>query len=503
MTAPRKLGVVGAGTMGAGIAQLAAQSGLATVLHDPVVDALARGVQRIERAWEKRPADGARERLHPTGALEDLGDCDLIIEATPERLELKGELLRELAERTQAVLATNTSSIPVTAIGAASRAPERVVGMHFFNPPPVMRLVEVVAGVDTSREAVAVARAAAETMGRRVIEAADGIGFLVNRCNRPFALEALRIVHEGIATPEQVDRICRLGGGFPMGPFELMDLVGIDVGLEISRSFFEQSFHEPRWRPSPLQRRMVDAGRLGRKSGRGWYAYPEGRPEDPPAPEPGGGDGLLVVAGGLRVGLELAALAVRAGWQVATPEEADGEVPFLAIDAGGGEEAPLQGAPRLLLCAESSLAAQELGGPAIGFSAVPPLRDGGLLELTRGAATPDAAVQAAERFAATLGLHVAWVGDAPGLVLARIVAALVNEAAFAIAEGVAPAGDVDEGMVLGLNHPRGPLAWADAMGIEHVVRVMDGLAEGTGTDRYGLAPLLGRMLHEDTTFHEV
>jgi 3-hydroxybutyryl-CoA dehydrogenase len=504
MTAPRSVGVVGAGTMGAGIAQLAAQSGLRTTLHDPVPEALERGVARIERAWEKRPVEGARERLRPAGALEELAGCDLVIEAAPERLELMGELLRELAGHTDAVLATNTSSIPVTAIGAASGCPERVVGMHFFNPPPVMRLVEVVAGVDTAPESVALARAAAEAMGRHVIEAADGVGFLVNRCNRPFALEALRIVHEGLATPEQVDRICRLGGGFRMGPFELMDLVGIDVGLEISRSFFEQSFGEPRRRPSPLQPRMVDAGHLGRKTGRGWYPYPDGRPEprtedDPP--QAGGGDGLVVLDGELPVALELAELALEAGWDVVTPGEAEGRVPFLAIDAGGAEEAPLQGAPRMLLLAERSLAAQELGGPAVGFSAIPPLGAGGLLELTRSAGSSPAAVTAAERFASTLGLHVAWVGDAPGLVLARIVASLCNEAAFALAEGVGSAADVDEGMVLGLNHPRGPLAWADAMGVEHVVRVIDGLAEGTGTDRYGLAPLLGRMLHEDTTFH--
>jgi 3-hydroxybutyryl-CoA dehydrogenase len=488
--------VVGAGTMGAGIAQLAAQSGLETVLHDPVPEALEGGVGRIEAAWEKRPAEGARERLHPAGSLEELEGCELIIEAAPERLELKGELLRELADHTDAVLATNTSSLPVTAVGAASRAPERVVGMHFFNPPPVMKLVEVVAGVETSADAVTTARAAAEAMGRRVIEAADGIGFLVNRCNRPFALEALRLVHEGIATPEEVDRICRLGGGFRMGPFELMDLVGIDVGLEISCSFFEQSFHEPRWRPSPLQRRMVDAGRLGRKTGRGWYEYPPGRPEDAPAPEAGGGDGLVVIAGALPVALELAALAEAAGWEVATAQDAGGPVPFLAIDAGADGEEPLQGAPRMLLCADATLAAQELGGAGVGFSAVPPLRPGGLVELTRSRRSSEAAVAAAERFVATLGMHVAWVGDAPGLVLARIVASLVNEAAFAIAEGVAAAGDVDEGMVLGLNHPRGPLAWAEAMGVEHVVRVIDGLAEGTGTDRYGLAPLLGRMLHD-------
>jgi 3-hydroxybutyryl-CoA dehydrogenase len=504
MTAPRIVGVVGAGTMGAGIAQLAAQSGLQTVLHDPVPDALERGVARMEASWAKRPVEGARERLRPVGALEELEACDLIIEAAPERLELKGELLRELAGHTGAVLATNTSSLPVTAVGAASGSPERVVGMHFFNPPPVMRLVEVVAGADTSPDSVAVARAAAETMGRRVVEVSDGIGFLVNRCNRPFSLEALRIVHEGLATPEQVDRICRLGGGFRMGPFELMDLVGVDVGLEIACSFFEQSFHEPRWRPSPLQRRKVDAGHLGRKAGRGWYEYPGGRPvprEEETAPEPGGGDGLVVIAGELPVAIELAQLARDAGWRVAAPGDVDGEAPFIAIDAGGDESEPLQGAPRMLLCAEGSLAAQELGGPAVGFSAVPPLRAGGLLELTRGAGSSDATVAAAERFARTLGLHVAWVGDAPGLVLARIVATLVNEAGFAIAEGVGRAQDVDEGMELGLNHPRGPLAWADAMGIEHVVRVIDGLAEGTGTDRYGLAPLLGAMLHEDRTFH--
>ena len=233
-----------------------------------------------------------------------------------------------------------------------------------------------------------------------------------------------------------------------MGPFELMDLVGVDVGLEIARSFFELSFHEPRWRPSPLQRRMVDAGHLGRKAGRGWYEYPDGRPvprQEQSAPEPGGGDGLVVIAGELPVAIELAQLARDAGWRVAAPGDTDGEVPFIAIDAGGEETEPLQGAPRMLLCAEGTLAAQELGGPAVGFSAVPPLRAGGLLELTRGTGSSEATVAAAERFAGTLGLHVAWVGDAPGLVLARIVAPLVNEACFAIAEGVARAEDVDDG----------------------------------------------------------
>jgi 3-hydroxybutyryl-CoA dehydrogenase len=464
MSAPRTVGVVGAGTMGAGIAQLAAQSGIQTVLHDPVPGALERGVTRIERAWSRRPVEGARERLHPAGALEELEGCELIVEAAPERLELKGELLGELAARTDAVLATNTSSIPVTAIGAAAGCPERVVGMHFFNPPPVMRLLEVVAGVDTAPEAVAVARGAGEAMGRHVIEVADGIGFLVNRCNRPFGLEALRIVQEGIASPEEVDRICRLGGGFRMGPFELMDLVGLDVGLEIACSFFEQSFQEPRWRPSPLQRRMVDAGRLGRKSGRGWYVYEDGRPhrpEDEPAPEPGGGAGAVTIGGDLPVADELRARAARAGWDVTA---ARGELDL------------------------------HLGDRRVRWSAVLPLQ---LLEL---AGPRDEAI---ERFAATCGVHHAWVGEAPGLVLARIVACLVNEAAFAISEGVGRARDVDEGMVFGLNHPRGPLAWADAIGVEHVTAVVDALAAGTGTDRYGLAPLLRRLRDEQMAFADL
>jgi 3-hydroxybutyryl-CoA dehydrogenase len=464
MSAPRTVGVVGAGTMGAGIAQLAAQSGIATVLHDPVPGALERGVARIERAWSRRPAEGARERLRPAGALEELEGCELIVEAAPERLELKGELLRELAARTDAVLATNTSSIPVTAVGAAAGCAERVVGMHFFNPPPVMRLLEVVAGVDTAPEAVALARGAGEAMGRHVIEVADGIGFLVNRCNRPFGLEALRIVQEGIATPEEVDRICRLGGGFRMGPFELMDLVGLDIGLEIACSFFEQSFQEPRWRPSPLQRRMVDAGRLGRKSGRGWYVYADGRPhrpDDEPAPDPGGGDGPVTIGGEGPVADELRARAQQAGWDVTA---APGELHL------------------------------RLGDRRARWSGVVPLR---LLEL---AGPRDEAV---ERFAATCGLHHAWMREAPGLVLARLVACLVNEAAFAISEGVGRARDVDEGMVFGLNHPRGPLAWADAIGVGHVAAIVEGLAAGTGTDRYGLAPLLRRLRDDDMAFADL
>src|SRR5947209_13683443 len=317
--------------MGAGIAQLACLSGARTLLHDPIAEALERGMERIvaqlERGVERdrlapEEADQARQRLAPARRLEDLAPCQLVIEAAPERLELKRELFVRLAEDVvseDCVLATNTSSLLVTAIAAAVKRPERVVGMHFFNPAPVMRLLEVVAGEESAPEALAVARDAGEAMGKHVIDAADGPGFLVNRCNRPFGLEALRLLQERVAPLEQIDTCCRLGGGFRMGPFELMDLVGVDVGLDVSRSFYEQSFGEPRWRPSMITSRMVAAGRVGRKAGRGYYEYPQDgahRPDDPAPPAVGGGDGVVVVAGESTLALELSDAAATAGWDV-------------------------------------------------------------------------------------------------------------------------------------------------------------------------------------------
>jgi 3-hydroxybutyryl-CoA dehydrogenase len=483
MKLPEVVGVVGAGTMGAGIAQLAATAGARTLLHDPVPEALEKGVagirRRLDRAAERGRMDAeearaAADRLEAVDEIGKLAPCGLVIEAAPERLELKREIFCALAEAVEpdALLATNTSSLSVTAIAAEVPHPERVVGMHFFNPAPIMRLVEVVAGEASSEEAVRRARAAGEAMGKHAIEAADVAGFLVNRCNRPFGLEALRLVQERLATPEQVDRICRLSGGFPMGPFELMDLVGIDVGFEISKSFYEQSFGEPRWRPSPLAERMTAAGRHGRKTGRGWYEYPEDgshRPEDPDPPQAGGGDGPVAIAGAGVLAEELRTAAREGGWDV---READGPV---AIECDGA---------RIALCDSLPLDGD------VGFFAAPPL--GTLVELTRTPATTDAAASAAERFFASLGRHVEWVGGAPGLVLGRIVCQLVNEACFSLGEGVGSAEDIDAGMTLGLNHPRGPLEWGDTIGPPNVLAVLDGLQREYREERYRPAPVLVR-----------
>jgi 3-hydroxybutyryl-CoA dehydrogenase len=488
---PRTVGVVGAGTMGAGIAQLGAAAGMRTLMHDPLPEALERGAEAalggLGRWVEKgRVGEDAAELLEPVGALGELASCELVIEAAPERADLKRELFERLSGicGPETVLATNTSSIPVTSLAGSAVRPQNVVGMHFFNPPPLMPLLEVIRADQSGERALAMARETGEAMGKQVIVAADGPGFLVNRCGRPFGAEALRLLQERVASHEQIDRICRLGGGFRMGPFELMDLVGIDVGLEVAKSFTELSFGEPRWKPSPIQARMVAAGRLGRKAGRGYYDYPDEGPyraEDPEALVPGGDGRPVAVRGESGVAGELRSWVESAGFELRD------DAAFV-VDAG---LVPAPGAPALTLCAAGSLAARGLP-EAVGFHLLPPLDECRLAELTRLPTTPPAACEEAERFFADLGLHAEWVGDAPGLVLGRIACQLVNEAHFAIGEGVGSAEDVDAGLTLGLSHPRGPVRWCEAIGVDHVLAVLDGLWEERREERYRVAPPLRR-----------
>ena len=287
-----RLGVVGAGTMGAGIAQLAALAGYETVIHDPDPEALEGGALRIgddlakgtgRGRWSEDEAEAALECLDYVSVLGDLAGCDLVIEAAPESVELKRQIFTALAEALgpEPVLATNTSSLRVAEIAAGVPQPERVVGMHFFNPPALMKLVEVVATEGSSATALDTTTEVAERMGRTPIRAKDSPGFVANRLARPFSLESLRMLADGVADVATIDRIVRLGGGFRMGPFELLDLIGLDVNLEIARSFFHQGGEPERWRPSPIQERLVADGKLGRKSGHGYYDHAEERELDP------------------------------------------------------------------------------------------------------------------------------------------------------------------------------------------------------------------------------
>jgi 3-hydroxybutyryl-CoA dehydrogenase len=469
------IGVLGAGTMGAGIAQLACRAGARTLLHDPIPEALQRGAERVRGGLEKEAAKGritaeaahaAAARLEVVAGLEAFAPCELVIEAAPELPELKRELYGRLSEivSDECVLATNTSSLPVTGIAAGATNPERVVGMHFFNPAPLMALVEVIAGLRSSESALALAGATGRAMGKTVIRATDGPGFLVNRCNRPFGLEALRLLGERVADVETIDRIVRLGGGFRMGPFELSDLVGVDTGFDVARSFYELSFGEPRWRPSPIQALRVAAGLHGRKTGRGYYDYSGNDPHRPGDPDPPARDGDALVQGTGPVAEALRGLAPGVSGPEIVVEGLGGTVagePFYALPSparGGVRDAAAQAS----LVGQATLTLVEVTGEA------------GALAF------------------AGLGLHTARVQPSAVGVLPRIVCQVINECAFALGEGVGSTQDIDAGMTLGMNYPRGPFAWADAIGLEHVVATLDALWQEYREERYRMAPGLRR-----------
>jgi 3-hydroxybutyryl-CoA dehydrogenase len=287
-----RIGVVGAGTMGRGIAQLAALGGYEIVLYDVAPVAVEAGAAGLREALDKGASRGrwsidearaAAARVETATELGQLRGCNLLIEAAPEKLELKREIFTGLAGALGPgpVFATNTSSLRVTEIAAGVPQPERVVGMHFFNPPALMKLVEVVAAEHSSEAALTATTEVAERMGRTPIRAEDSPGFVANRLARPFTLESLRMLGDGVSDAAAIDRVVRLGGGFRMGPFELLDLIGLDVNLEIAHSFFRQGGEPERWRPSPIQEELVAEGRFGRKSGHGYHRYGEGHERDP------------------------------------------------------------------------------------------------------------------------------------------------------------------------------------------------------------------------------
>jgi 3-hydroxybutyryl-CoA dehydrogenase len=455
------LGVVGSGVMGAGIAQLGALGGLRTRLYDSSPEALESALERIGRdlargaereRWTVGEAATAQSLVEPA---DDLEGCDLIIEAVPEELAVKHAVLSALPR--DAVLATNTSSLSVAEIAAGVLEPERVLGMHFFNPPPRLRLVEVVAGPATTPGALALGTSVADAMGCRVLRARDSVGFIVNRCARPYYAEAMQLLEEGVADVATIDRACRLGGGFRMGPFELMDLIGNDTSLAVARMFFARGFGEPRWRPSPRQAALVAAGRLGRKTGAGWHEHPHTPPEPSrdPAPE-------------TSVAATLRELAER------------GEP--------SGAAARSVTAHALVDVSNDSLAtAGRLGD--VGFVHLP---GSPLIELTRLPHSSPALIEEVEIAAAGVGLAVSWCEDAPGLIVARIVCQLVNEACFALGDAVAARDDIDAGMRLGVNHPRGPFEWGERLGWDWVERVLDGLFADRHDPRYRVAPRLRR-----------
>jgi 3-hydroxybutyryl-CoA dehydrogenase len=492
-SAARVIGVVGSGAMGAGIAQVAAVAGARVLLTDAAPGVAGRAVDQIRQrvtdrvAQGKLDADPAALELSAAADLAGLSGCDLVIEAIVEDLAAKRGLLAELeqAVRDGCVLATNTSSLSVTALGAALARPERFVGLHFFNPVPAMRLVEVVSGLATAPATADKAASLAAGWGKTVVRCSDTPGFIVNRVARPFYAEAWRLLEENAASPAVIDAVLTGAGGFRMGPFALMDLIGHDVNEAVTTSVWSAFGHDPRFAPALPQRALVQAGWLGRKSGRGVYEYGEGAAGAGAAPAQSAPAPRTVVEHGrspLRPLLDRSGVAViTASHSTAPPLLASGVVEL----PGGALLAQCAGAPASALSAPS-------GRPVIVADRVLDPEKATAIAVAASDGCPRTALAEAVGLFQAAGLAVYVIDDAPGLIVTRTVAMLANLAADAAAARVASPADVDTAMKLGTGYPRGPLAWADQWGAADVLAILDALENWYRDSHYRPAPALRR-----------
>lgn len=483
-----RIGIVGAGAMGRGIAQLMAQCGCETLVFDldrtAGEDALAFVAGIWQRLVEKgrmtaSDAEAARARLSQVDSLAKFARCDLVIEAIVERLDAKTALFCELetivAQNT--ILATNTSSLSVTEIAAACARPERVAGLHFFNPAPLMKLVEIIAGERTDPQVTAALAALIKRTGHHGVTVGDTPGFLVNHAGRAYTTEALKILAEGVAAPVTIDAIARDAAGFRMGPFELLDLTGLDVSVPAMQTIYRGFYQEPRLRPVEIGRRRLAAGLLGRKTGEGFYRYGD-KGERLPAEsleEPAGAlPDRVAIAGTDWAAERLAGWCKGLGVEIVDPSA---ETLTLV--------API-GTDTATLCARSLSDPQWTIGVDVCFGL-----DSHTTLATNPATQPQAAGQALA-LARKNGAAASLVRDSAGLVLQRIVALIVNLACDIAQQAIARPADVDAAVKLALAYPRGPLQWGDAIGPGIVLEILDGLVETTGDPRYRPSPWLSR-----------
>ncbi|SFU88081.1 3-hydroxyacyl-CoA dehydrogenase [Halomonas korlensis] len=486
----RRLGLVGTGAMGRGIAQLAAQAGLEVMLHDARTGAVDEAREFITGVWSRGVAKGRlseddlahyRSRLHEASDLADLAGCDVVVEAIVENLEAKQGLFTRLEAilDDDAVFATNTSSLSVTAIAAACRVPQRVIGFHFFNPVPLMKIVEVIPGLRTAPEIVDRVVALGQAMGHFTARATDTPGFLVNHAGRAFGTEALRILGERVADHITIDRILVDQGGFRMGPFTLLDLTGLDVSHAVMESIYHQYYEEPRFRPSPLTRSRLAAGLLGRKSGEGFYRYEDGKammaeesapPTTVPLP-------VWISHEDPETHQALSALVSAAGWPLDSSDMPSDESLCLLTPLG---EDTTECALRHGLDPCRCVAIDMLAG----------------LDRRRSLMTTPA-TEARYRDAAWAllgddGTPVSPLRDSNGFVLQRVVACIVNVGADIAQQGVADPETLDRAVELGLGYPRGPLAMGDHYGGRRILTILNHLFTATRDPRYRPSPWLRR-----------
>ena len=496
--------VVGGGAMGAGIAYVAAAAGFGVDLIEPDAQARERAQQRIAKDAQRAGAADAPSRVQYYSELQPGMQAVLAIEAVPERLDLKREIFAALCRTLspETLLATNTSSLPVSEIAQSASGPERVLGLHFFNPPSAMKLVEIVQAEETSDETVARARSLVEALGKTGVVTRDTPGFIVNRVARPYYLQAMRAYYQGAAPVEDLDRLAR-GAGFRMGPFELMDLIGLDVNLATSESVYAQTEAE-RLAPVALQREMVAQNRLGRKTQAGFYDYAQGTPAHdddlPEVPEEPDDTENIVVVGYSGVALELQELLAQAHENVRLwdNEETLDEITLdttIVFDTGDGAsdrsaiitalDAVL--APETVIFADAyatdlQAVAKRMQHPErlAGYGVLASLENQRVVEIVDAEATSDDTLELAQEIFESMGKRVALVEDVPGLFLGRTVGSIVNEAVYVVDEGIASPEDVDLAMRLGTNYPQGPLEWGREIGGDRVARILQRLAAGEG-----------------------
>ena len=498
------IGVVGSGAMGTGIAQVAVVAGHTVLLFDTRDGAAQAACDSIRKVlttlvdkgrMTSEHATAAASRLHAAASLNEFKQASLVVEAIVENLEAKQQLFASLEAIVtgDCVLATNTSSLSITSIGAQLKHPSRLVGMHFFNPVPLMALVEVISGLATSPAVADCIDATAKAWGKLPVRATSTPGFIVNRVARPFYAEALRLLLEQAADPASIDAVMRESGGFRMGPFELMDLIGHDVNFAVTQSVFEAYYNDPRFTPSIIQKELLNAGYLGRKSGRGFYSY--GPDVSAPVPQQQIDCTYSGTPSFLRNSPAAEAIAARfstAGHAIEWHEAHGDETPLITLN--GASLYLTDGRSATVRASESGHADTVLIDLAFDSPTCTRLAVAVADQCSSAAQTVLIGVLQAA------GYRVTMLRDVPGMVVMRTVAMLANEAADAVNQGVCSASDANLAMQKGVNYPIGPLAWAERIGLAVVVRVMQNLAAEYGEDRYRVSPLIRRKVASGTTF---
>ncbi|MGZ5194871.1 MAG: 3-hydroxyacyl-CoA dehydrogenase [Ramlibacter sp.] len=486
------VGVVGAGAMGRGIAQIAAQAGSTVKLYDTQSQAVARARDELFAQWdrllEKGRMDAAavaqcKQRIQPAASLQELGACSLVVEAVVERLDVKKSLFAELEAvvSDSTVLATNTSSLSVTAIAAGLKRPRRFAGYHFFNPVPLMKVVEVVAGLKTDAAVCAALAEYAKQMGHKAVQAQDTPGFIVNHAGRGFGTEALRIASECVADFATIDRILKDQAGFKLGPFELMDLTALDVSHPVMESIYRQYYDEPRYRPSPITAQRLAGGVVGRKAGEGFYAYVDGKAQLPAEPTVPKVDDIPPVWVSTRAARrsELYQLLKDLGAKIET-----GQSPSLhALTI----VAPLGFDVTTVAVVERLDPARTIGIDMLVEDAATKRRVLATNPMTRADIR-----DAAHALFARDGKAVSVIRDSGGFVTQRVVATIVNIAADMCQQGVCSPADLETAVTLGLGYPMGPLAMGDRWGPANILEVLFNMQTVYGDPRYRPSPWLRR-----------